>query len=140
MTCFYMILWIHPLLFFQTAFSTPRRLLRRLPFYTCRRSGACRQRSRILPRVLTCLRICFSVSILALVSWSIRERNISWAGATVYLLNANSHTRTARTQSFGHCHGFIFRCNDAGHLSEIPRTRRTPGIPSGEHYRVYRTA
>lgn len=39
MTCFYMILWIHPLLFFQTAFSTPRRLLRRLPFYTCRRSG-----------------------------------------------------------------------------------------------------
>ena len=42
-----MILWIHPLLFFQTAFSTPRRLLRRLPFYTCRRSGVCRQRSRI---------------------------------------------------------------------------------------------
>ena len=68
MTCFYMILWIHPLLFFQTAFSTPRRLLRRLPFYTCRRSGVCRQRSRILPRVLTCLRICFSVSIPVLVS------------------------------------------------------------------------
>lgn len=63
--------------FFQTAFSTPRRLLRRLPFYTCRRSGVCRQRSRILPRVLTCLRICFSVSIPVLASWSIRERNIS---------------------------------------------------------------
>lgn len=62
---------------FQTAFSTPRRLLRRLPFYTCRRSGVCRQRSRILPRVLTCLRICFSVSIPVLASWSIRERNIS---------------------------------------------------------------
>lgn len=70
-------------LFFQTAFSTHRHPLRRQPFYTCRRLEVGRQRSRIRLRVLTCLHICFSVSIPVSASWNIRERNISWARETV---------------------------------------------------------
>ncbi len=47
-------------LFFQTAFSTHRYPLRRLPFYILQEIGS-------------------SVSIPVSASWNIRERNISWA-------------------------------------------------------------
>ena len=100
-----MILRMIPPLFFQTAFFTPRHLLQRLPFYTCRRSEACRQRNRILPPAPVCRHTCFSVLIPVLVNWNIRESGISWARGTACSLTVSCHTRTVPIQTCGHFSG-----------------------------------